>query len=59
MRFGQLMATLGLLAEDTTGHSLWEVEDTELLSVIDRFREDLLRRERNSSSEDAAETRAS
>ncbi len=44
MRLGQLMATLGLLAEDTTDHSLWDVEDKELLVVMERFREDLSRR---------------
>jgi hypothetical protein len=49
MRLGQLMATLGLLAEDTTDHSLWEVEDNELLAVMERFREDLLRRAQSSS----------
>jgi hypothetical protein len=45
MRLGQLMATLGLLAEDTTEHSLWEVEDEELLAVMERFREELAQRE--------------
>lgn len=44
MRLGQLMATLGLLAEDTTDRSLWDIEDEELLGVIERFREDLSRR---------------
>jgi len=44
MRLGQLMATLGLLAEDATDHSLWDIEDEELLAVMERFREDLVRR---------------
>lgn len=44
MRLGQLMATLGLLAEDATDHSLWDIEDGELLAVMERFREDLVRR---------------
>jgi hypothetical protein len=48
MRFSQLIATLGLLAEDTTDHSLWDVEDAELLAAITRFREDLSRRAQNS-----------
>jgi hypothetical protein len=45
MRFGQFLATLGLLAEDTAGRSLWDVEDEELLGVLERFRQDLARRE--------------
>ena len=41
MRFGQLLATVGLLAEDETGHSLWEVEDTEFAAALERFAADL------------------
>lgn len=44
MRFGQLLATIGLLAEDETGHSLWDVEDTEFAAALDRFAADLERR---------------
>ena len=44
MRFGQLLATVGLLAEDETGHSLWEVEDTEFAAALERFAADLARR---------------
>lgn len=44
MRFGQVLATIGLLAEDQTGHTLWEAEDSELASAIERFSEDLARR---------------
>jgi hypothetical protein len=44
MRFGQLLATVGLLAEDTTGHSLLDVEDDEFATAIDRFAADLARR---------------
>lgn len=44
MRLGQLMATLELLVQDATEHSLWDVEDAELLAAIERFREDLHRR---------------
>jgi hypothetical protein len=50
MRFGQLLATLGLLAEDTTGRSLWDIEDEELVDVLERFRQDLARREENDTS---------
>lgn len=41
MRFGQLLATIGLLAEDETGHSLWDVEDAEFSAAMDRFAVDL------------------
>ena len=44
MRFGQLLATVGLLAEDETGHSLWEIEDTEFAVALERFAADLARR---------------
>ncbi len=44
MRFGQLLATIGLLAEDETGHSLWEVEDSEFAAALERFSADLARR---------------
>lgn len=44
MRLGQLMATLGLLGEDATGHSLWDTEDEELASVLERFARDMERR---------------
>jgi hypothetical protein len=44
MRFGQLIATIGLLAEDETGHSLWEVEDAEFAAAVERFATHLERR---------------
>jgi hypothetical protein len=44
LRFGQLIATIGLLAEDETGHSLWEVEDAEFAAALERFAADLARR---------------
>ncbi|HVS38799.1 MAG TPA: hypothetical protein VMS17_24800 [Gemmataceae bacterium] len=37
MRFGQLVAAAGLLAEDETGHSLWDVEDAEFAAAVERF----------------------
>jgi hypothetical protein len=43
MRFGQILATVGLLAEDETGHSLWDVEDIEFLAALERFAGDLAR----------------
>jgi hypothetical protein len=49
MRFGQMLATIGLLAEDETGHSLWDVEDTEFAAALARFAADLARREAHST----------
>ncbi len=45
VRFGQLLANLGFLVEDQTDQSLWDVEDTTLLEVIEKHRADLLRRQ--------------
>ena len=44
MRFGQLLATIAMLAEDETGHSLWEVEDAEFAAAVERLFADLARR---------------
>jgi hypothetical protein len=44
LRIGQLMATLGLLGEDATGRSLWDIEDDALADDLERFAEDLTRR---------------
>ncbi len=44
MRFGQLMATLGFLAEDSSDHSIWEIEDEDLLQILERHRTELLSR---------------
>ncbi len=45
LRFGQLIAIIGMLAEDETGHSLWEVEDADFAAALERFAADLARRE--------------
>lgn len=45
MRLGQLIATIGLLAEDETGRNLWDVEDEEFAAAVERFIADLSRRE--------------
>jgi hypothetical protein len=45
LRFGQLIATIGELAADNTGHSLWDVEDADFAAALDRFAADLARRE--------------
>ena len=44
LRFGQLIATIGMLAEDETGHSLWDVEDTDFAAALERFAADMARR---------------
>lgn len=44
LRFGQLVATLGLLGEDAVGRSLWDLEDEEFEVVLERFADDLSRR---------------
>src|SRR5260370_21203765 len=44
LRFGQLIATIGILAEDETGHSLWDVEDTDFAAALERFAGDMARR---------------
>ena len=45
LRFGQLIATIAMLAEDETGYSLWDVEDAEFKAALQRFAADLRRRE--------------
>ena len=45
MRVGQLFATLGLIGEEMTGRSLWDIDDDELSVLVERFRQDLLKRE--------------
>jgi hypothetical protein len=49
LRFGQLIATIGMLAEDETGHSLWDVHDTDFARALERFAGDMARRESNSA----------
>jgi hypothetical protein len=44
MRFGQMLATLGVLGEDMVGRTLWDIEDDQLADVVERFRQDLARR---------------
>lgn len=44
MRLGQILATIGLLAEDEFGRSLWEIEDGEFAAALERFAQDLARR---------------
>jgi hypothetical protein len=58
MRFGQLLATLGLLAEDETGHSLWEVQDNKFAAALERFASDLARRRSDAAETNTAPNRA-
>ncbi len=44
MRLGQLLATVGMLGEDSTGRSLWDIEDGDLAAAVERFASDLARR---------------
>jgi hypothetical protein len=44
IRFGQLVAIIGQLAEDETGRNLWDVEDGEFAAAVERFALDLSRR---------------
>jgi len=44
MRLGQLLATVAMLGEDTTGRSLWDIDDDELAAAVERFAKDLSRR---------------
>lgn len=57
MRFGQLVATIGLLAEDETGRNLWDIEDGEFAAAVERFAVDLSHREQDPAEPDAAADR--
>jgi hypothetical protein len=54
LRFGQLIATIGMLAEDETGHSLWDVEDPDFVAALERFAADMARRHSESGVPGAA-----
>ena len=54
LRFGQLIATIGMLAEDETGHSLWDVEDADFAAALERFAADMARRGLGQSEPGAA-----
>jgi hypothetical protein len=43
LRFGQLVAAVGALAEDETGRSLWDLDDVDFAAALDRFAADLAR----------------
>jgi hypothetical protein len=43
VRIGQLVAHLGLLSEDDGGRGLGDIDDADLLRVITRHRDELVR----------------
>lgn len=45
LRFGQLIAMVGELGRDETGHSLWDVEDADFAAALERFANDMAGRE--------------
>jgi hypothetical protein len=45
LRFGQLIAIVGELAQDETGHSLWDIDDADFAAALERFAGDMARRE--------------
>ena len=49
LRFGQLISTIGILGEDETGLSLWDIEDIDFAAALDRFAADMARRESESA----------
>jgi hypothetical protein len=57
LRFGQLIATIGMLAEDETGHSLWDVEDADFAAALGRFVGDMARRAADRAESDSAPDR--
>ena len=58
LRFGQLIATIGMLAEDETGQSLWDVEDADFAAAVERFARDMARRAADRPDAAAAPERA-
>jgi hypothetical protein len=53
LRFGQLIAIIGMLAEDETGYSLWDVEVADFTAALQRFNADLTSREPSAADEAA------
>lgn len=50
VRFGQLLAHLGLMVEDRSAQSFWEIEDEDLLGVMDHHRDELSQRQAPASA---------
>lgn len=49
VRLGQLLAHLGFLGEDQTSHSLWDIDDQDLLAVLRQHRAELAARQTSAS----------
>ncbi len=49
VRFGQMIANLAFLAEDTSEQTLWDIEDEDLLRVMERHVADLAEHQPNSA----------
>ena len=45
VRLGQLMAFVGFMGEDHTGHTLWDIEDGQLLEILRKHLHDLKQRQ--------------
>jgi hypothetical protein len=57
LRLAQLIATVGMLAENETGHSLWDVEDVDFAAALERFAADMAHREPDTAERGAASDR--
>jgi hypothetical protein len=57
LRFGQLIAIIGELAQDETGHSLWDVDDADFAAALERFARDMARRESSRAEQTASPDR--
>lgn len=44
VRIGQLLAHLGMMAEDEFDRSLWDVDDDQFQSICERHRRELIER---------------
>ena len=44
VRFGQLLAHLGFLAEDRSDRTLWDLEDHDLLALMEHHQAELSKR---------------
>lgn len=52
LRFGQLVAIVGSLAENESGHFLWDIDDADFAAALERFAGDLAGAERAGESND-------
>jgi hypothetical protein len=59
VRFGQLLAHIGFLAEDRGNSGLWEVDDQELLAAMRQHLDELSHRERPVAEQSDAPERRS